>query len=512
MLSVPVLKSLNGKLNESADQLDISIINADKYLTDDKKIREFLLSNVQIEAKTDGLKLTVVKVADKGNLSDYIFSYKGNVLYSEEFDFQAVTNIKKHSIGASQFKLVFLHFSKLSKNTIPVGTELFIEFLMKKPTLSSNYEKSHGMVLIASSKCTYSVEFGKLKTSPEEFDTSKRDAYAKMLNIDVPLKLFDGVLGSEITFEHGIIYPGLLAEFNKRKNSMTWNTPEVLYLDIKELFLSIESKYGGKEEGIVIKYNSKILKLQQSYQVDQAARALIKDKFKAPEEIEKSYWEYVKICSLDLINSLVIKSRSLDDLLSEVAVNLKNLKITFVHPKKNIVNIKDDIQLSTKILLVKKLKGNNNALFLGKMRIITSAHYKIITDATKLYDNVIIGSVTSSMNKFSEEIRLKMIKLCFPNLEIVQHSSGNLIQIMNKCSKNINVILAGTDRIQEYRKQLANSMGMSVKEIKRTDDDISASKVIDALKTDDLEYFKANTPKAIHALYDDLKTLYGQEE
>jgi len=504
---IPSIKTISTKLLESSEQLDISILNADKYLND-KNMKDFLMSQVQIEAKTDGLKLTIVKIADKGNIKDYIFSYKGNILYNEEFDFQAVSNIKKSSIGASQFRLVFLHFSKLPKNSIPVGTELFIEYLMKKPTLSSNYEKSHGMVLIASSKCTYEVNFGKLKTSPEEFDTSKRDEYSKMLNIDVPLKLFDGVLGSEITFEHGIQYQPLLAEFNKRKNSITWNDLNILYLDLKDLFLSIESKYGGKEEGIVIKYNSKILKLQQSYQVDQAARALIKDKFKGSEDEENQYWLYVKNISQDILNSLVIKSRPLDELLKEVSDSLKNLKITFVHPKKNVVNIKDDIQLTTKIQLIKKLKGNNNALFLGKMRVITNAHYKIISDATKLYDNVIIGSVTSSANKFSEEIRLKMINLCFPDIEIVQHSSGNLIQIINKCSKNINVILAGTDRIQEYRTQLKNNLGMSVKEIKRTDDDISASKVIDALKSNDLEYFKANTPKQIHPLYEDLKTIY----
>ena len=127
--------------------LDISILSADKFLTSAKRIHDFLFTPCEIEAKTDGVKLTVVKVADDGKLSDYIFAYKGNVLYNSEFNYQPTTKIKSETIGASQFKLVFDHFDKLGKTNIPVGTELQIEYLMSKPTLSAKYTKKHGMVL-----------------------------------------------------------------------------------------------------------------------------------------------------------------------------------------------------------------------------------------------------------------------------------------------------------------------------------------------------------------------------
>jgi len=239
-------------LLESKDQLDISIQAAGKYLSSLKRIKEFLSSEVLIEQKTDGVKLSVMKVANNGDLKDYIFAYKNNILYSEEFNYQPDHRVKTESIGASQFKAVFQHFLKLGKNAIPVGTELFIEYLMRKPTLSSNYSKVHKMVLIGHSKSTYTAKFGKLKTSPSGFNTAKRDFYADELKIDTPNKLFFGVLGTEQQFTRGILSKELSKEFNAVKNSITWEVPEIALDDLRELFLRIESKYGGAEEGVVI--------------------------------------------------------------------------------------------------------------------------------------------------------------------------------------------------------------------------------------------------------------------
>jgi hypothetical protein len=44
-----------------------------------------------------------------------------------------------------------------------------------------------------------------------------------------------------------------------------------------------------------------------------------------------------------------------------------------------------------------------------------------------------------------------MIEKAFPDIEIVHHSTGNLFSIMNKATKNINVILAGSDRVSAYK-------------------------------------------------------------
>jgi len=235
-------------LNKEKDQLDISIQSADKYLTSEKKVEDFLLSVVQVEHKTDGVKLTVIKKDD----NDYIFAYKGNVLYKSEYDYQPNTKIEKESIGASQFKTVFQHFNKLGKNDIPVGTELFIEFLMSKPTLSSNYIKKHKMVLIGYSNSIWEEKFGKIKTKNSGMQTDKRDIFAKQLKIDIPQLLFHGIMGSQDTFSIGIKNKILKSEFEQQKLLMNWDNYTLLIDEIKQLFLGIESKYGGREEGVVI--------------------------------------------------------------------------------------------------------------------------------------------------------------------------------------------------------------------------------------------------------------------
>jgi hypothetical protein len=239
-------------LSKEKDRLDISIQSADKYLTTEGKIEKFLMSEVYVEHKTDGVKLNVIKKNDNGNIDDYIFAYKGNILYKTEYDYQPNIRVKSESIGASQFKTVFQHFAKLGENDIPKGTELFIEFLMSKHTLSSNYSTKHKMVLIGYSESTYVEKFGKLKTKNTGMKTAKRNEFAKQLKIHIPQLLFCGVLGDKDTFSESIKNSSLKLEFNKQKMSMNWDDYELLLNDIKQLFLGVQSKYGGMEEGVVI--------------------------------------------------------------------------------------------------------------------------------------------------------------------------------------------------------------------------------------------------------------------
>jgi len=496
-------------INEAKEQLDISIQAAGKYLTSEKRITEFLGANVHVTQKTDGVKLTIIKQANDGKLSDYIIAYKGNILYSKEYNYQPDTKVKSESIGASQFKLVLKHFSQLPKNNVPIGTELFIEYLMNKPTLSSNYTKTHKMVLIGHSKSSYTTKFGKLKTSNSGFNIVNRDSYASELKIDVPVVLFDGVLGNEQSFSAGIKHNALNKEFTTAKRSMNWRTPEILLDDIRQLFLRIDSKYGGKEEGVVISYEDKLLKFQQDYQLDQTARLAIKLKYRETNPIvETAYWDNVKAVARELADSITVKSRSLDDVLDELSLDLRRYKLTFAHSKKTPAIIKDDIQLNAKNLLIKSMKGNNNALILGKFRVLTKdGHVKMIKRALKLYDNVVIDLVTSKDTKDTKELREKMLKKTFPGTDIIHSSNGNLIRIFGKSPVNINVVYAGSDRVQSYRELLKKMVGTSVKEMPRVDTDISASKVIENIN--DEKYFKASTPKEIHSMYEEIRSTYA---
>ena len=499
-------------INESEDRLDISILAANKFLNSSKKLEWFFNTPVEIEAKTDGVKVTAIKIADSGDLSDWIIAYKGHILYSEEFNYNSDDNIKKSSIGSSQFKIVLDHFKSLGKTSIPVGTELQLEYLMRKPTLSSNYERPHGIVLIGYSKSTYSAEFGILKTKNSGMKTEKRDFYAKELKLNVPLKIFDGVLSSKEEFERGILAKDLKTAFNKFKEFFDFSDYADTYNRLSSLLLGIPSVFGGKEEGVVLKFSDgKILKIQQDYQLDQVKRAEIKNKWKESDESsENQYWENVKGSAYDIFYK-IDKQKSLSDMLSQMSSLLKRYELNYSHSKKNETIIKDDIELNVKTLILKSLKGNNGCLVLGKFRVLTKAHFNLIKLATKEFDKVLVCLVSSKDTKETEDLRFRMLEVAlkqFSNkVQIVKSSNGNLLRIISNSDFNINAVNAGSDRVSDYEKQLKNVLGMKVKELVRTDDDISATKVITNINNE--KYFKQNTPKEIHFLYSDILKEYS---
>lgn len=496
----------------SGDRLDISILAANKFLNSSKKLEWFFNTPVEIEAKTDGVKVTALKIADDGDLSDWIIAYKGHILYSEEFNYNSDDNIKKSSIGSSQFKIVLDHFKSLGKTSIPVGTELQLEYLMRKPTLSSNYERPHGIVLIGYSKSTYTAEFGILKTKNSGMKTEKRDFYAKELKLNVPLKIFDGVMSSKEEFERGILAKDLKIAFSKFKEFFDFSDYTDTYNRLSSLLLGIPSVFGGKEEGVVLKFSDgKILKIQQDYQLDQVKRAEIKNKWKESDESsENQYWENVKGSAYDIFYK-IDKKKSLSDMLSQMSSLLKRYELNYKHSKKNETIIKDDIELNVKTLILKSLKGNNGCLVLGKFRVLTKAHFNLIKLATKEFDKVLVCLVSSKDTAKTEDLRLRMLEVAlkqFGNkVQIVKSSNGNLLRIISNSDFNINAVYAGSDRVSDYEKQLKNVLGMKVKELVRTDDDISATKVIANINNE--KYFKQNTPKEIHFLYSDILKAYS---
>lgn len=491
-------------LNKTKTRLDVSIQSADKWFqtgNTKNKIQDFLESNVTIEHKTDGIKLTAIKTKD-----DWILAYKGNILYKNEFSYNTITEIKNHSIGCSQFRIPLEHFQKYKNANIPENTELFIEYLMKKPTLSSNYTELHEMVLIGYSESVYCNEFGKLTTESSGINLEKRDEYAKELNLDVPEVLFKGKI-KEKTFISSIINDDFKKIYNN--SNLSWDNPEILINELKELFLKVPSKYGGLEEGVVVSYN-RLLKWQQEYQLCQESRNIIKMKYKECDLLlESNYWKNVQKSAKELFVHFFEKNnnQNISELMNELSEKLNSLNIEYKHSKKCISVIKDDIQLNAKNLILKNLKGNNNSLVLGKFRVLTeNGHIKLIREAQKNFDNVVICLVTSKDSKHTKELREQMLLKTFPNIEIIHAYDGNINRILQKSKKNINAIYAGSDRVQSYQNQVKNMMGVKVLEIPRTDDDISATKILENIQNK--SYFLEHTPKEIHKLYESILETY----
>lgn len=448
------------KYLKEAKQLDISILSAEKFLNSKSKIEEFLKSEVEIEHKTDGTKLTVIHKANNGDFNDWIIAYKGSVFFEDEFSSQSTLAIKKSSIGISQYKIVIDHFKNLGKCDLPLNYEFAIEFLQRKPTLSSNYKNPHKMVLVGYSKTSYTEKFGLLKTSPGEMEFKDREKYADILKIDVPNKLFKGILGTKKDFEAGILNNNLKKEYLKM--TFDWNNPEVLWKQLQELFLNVESKYGGKEEGVVIKYNDKILKVQQVYQLDQEARAKIKEKFTLDFDDEIEYKKNVKNAALKIIKN--INSGSLNERLKELSKAIKKFNPDFKNAKKNVVQICDDIQEVAKKLIIKSLEGNNGCLIPGRFLNFTDYHKSIIKEALKNYDFVVLGVLNPKGDDFS--LKEKNIKDIFKDIKIFKFTSASLITMLNKISLdlNINCVLCSKDNYNDFKKVTDKIPGIETKE------------------------------------------------
>ena len=198
-------------------------------------------------------------------------------------------------------------------------------------------------------------------------------------------------------------------------------------------------------------------------------------------------------------------------MLSQMSSLLKRYELNYSHSKKNETIIKDDIELNVKTLILKSLKGNNGCLVLGKFRVLTKAHFNLIKLATKEFDKVLVCLVSSKDTAKTEDLRLRMLEVAlkqFGNkVQIVKSSNGNLLRIISNSDFNINAVYAGSDRVSDYEKQLKNVLGMKVKELVRTNEDISATKVIANINNE--KYFKQNTPKEIHFLYSDILKAYS---
>lgn len=490
-----------------AKMIDISIQSAEKYLTSDKKLKEFLESPVKIYEKLDGIKIDLYHIDNTGiPEKDWVVGYKGNIIYSSEFEYLSDIQIKNSSISGSQFKFIFDYLKKVDSKSIPVNYEFFTEYLMRKPSLLSNYKYNHRLVLLACSPSKIDIAMGKVR-SKGNFDISRRDEFAKLLKVDTPPIVFDGILR---LFESGCKSKELLSIYNANKHLLTGELSDVsVFTDI---LLKLDSKYGNTPEGFVLDFGDKILKVQQSYQLDKDIRADKRSDYKMSYEEEKRYQDYVRLSALNIINKLKRPFREVDlpNILKEVANELKILKDIPEHKKKNKTQILDDIQSNCKRIIIKQLTGNKFFLFLGKFRILTKAHYNTIKEGLKTHNGGVVCLITGSKTKFSRDLRYKMLQTCFPDIRIVEHSSANIFRILQDIPVNISSVLCGTDRVNAYASMLSKAPDIKIQEFKRTDRDISATAVLENLENE--LYFKANTPKEIHNMYKEILKVYETPE
>lgn len=169
-------------------------------------------------------------------------------------------------------------------------------------------------------------------------------------------------------------------------------------------------------------------------------------------------------------------------------------------------------------------------IFVGRFQPFTLGHAKVLETIHKQNGHdVIVFLIKSKTQKkgdefsrpYSEELQVKMFKEVQKQYkflkEIIVLPSAAIDQMFNALRPKYEPVLWGTgsDRMKaygyqvnndSYRDQLNVRSDFNLYEIPRTDDNISATKVRNAMLDGDETAFKQMTPKAVHKMYPVLKS------
>lgn len=187
----------------------------------------------------------------------------------------------------------------------------------------------------------------------------------------------------------------------------------------------------------------------------------------------------------------------------------------------SIVDINEALKLNTTERGTKKVN-----IIAGRFQPFTEGHMKVVEQLYKAnglptFILVVRGSKADpAKNPFDEDTQLAMIGAIQDHNKMIEGAAvigtAGIDTIFNAVRPAYEPVLwgAGTDRLKAYKYQIdkykeeLNALPeLDAHEIKRSDEDISATKVREALKTDDEATFKKMTPKGMHKMYEQLKTI-----
>lgn len=432
-----------------AGLVDISIKNFKDILHDQGRLKPYLNKNCKITQKSDGVK--IVLVFNKSG--EWEVHYKDHKINKEAFEGFGDNEYKNlaSSSGYAQYIQIFNHLEKIKTTSIPKGTKFFCEFIMRKATLTRSYKQTGALVLL-------SVE--------NHWNDAETEKYAKILQLKTPRVLASG------NFEKEIL-------------------PKI------EEFMNAESVFGGIEEGIVLTFeNGEKFKLLQPDQHDLAKRREIKASFyESPEYYIKINKEIQNLPNLNNISWKYIRD---------------NIKLPKSEKLTHLQQIEDALE---RALAYKEMLDKGVGLILGKFRVFTKEHEKLVKKALAEKDikKVVICMVTSKDTEYSRALRMEMLKKfkdsfkTSKEIEIIEHSSGNLYSIFKKIGVNPLKLYCGTDRVESYRKMVAH-LFTKVIETKREQDSISATKALANIEN------KAEWDKivstSLRSMYDEIKRFY----
>lgn len=176
------------------------------------------------------------------------------------------------------------------------------------------------------------------------------------------------------------------------------------------------------------------------------------------------------------------------------------------------------------ILFEEHLPGT--ALFVGRMQPLTIAHYNIIDNARKKYDDIfviIVAGKSKKNNPLTFKQRVELVYKAFegkiPMSHIIKAPNAFTPNIIDYLKRYISkekhrkrfVIFSGEDRANEYVKQIENYYNggaqVEIQAIPRKEESVSATKVRKALMNDDITGYKRLMPHTLWDEYEELKQI-----
>ena len=347
------------KIFEGVGTLDVSIKHLKKEINNDKKALNFVNKRLYVEEKIDGTKLVIIRT-DKDDkdkwYNNWIVAYKGNILYPEEFSYlsdKEKENIKKSSIGISQYAIVFDRLRSINASKIPKNTGFSLEFAQNKETLTRTYNVTQALFLRSYAPVKYYTNKGFVTTSlsgAEVTDKKSVDAMAKMLGVYTFPVWLSGYINSANNFRNAIKNPLLLNIFDQ--TTIDYSEPMDIVAKFSNMVIQVESSLGGLPEGVVITTDDgKLYKVTQEDQYSVDVRGAKKDLYRMEPEKEKVYQATIREIAKQLISKIDL-SQPMNMVLGKYNELVKKVNLDKIkHEKKNNINKLDDLMLTGKFII-----------------------------------------------------------------------------------------------------------------------------------------------------------------
>lgn len=390
-------------INEAgAGTLDVSIKHLKKEINNEKKALNFISKKLYVEEKIDGTKLVIIRTdvndTDKW-YNNWIVAYKGNILYPDEFNYlsdKEKQDIKKSSIGISQYAIVFDHLRSINASKIPKNTGFSLEFAQNKETLTRTYNVTQALFLRSYAPVKYYINKGFLTTSlsgSEVTDKKRVESMAKKLGVFTFPVWLDGYINSAESFRTAIKNPLLLSIFNQ--TTIDYSNPMDIVSKFSNMVVQVESSLGGLPEGVVITTDDgKLYKVTQEDQYNLDVRGAKKGLYVMEPEKEKVYQTTIRELAKSLISKLDL-SQPMSAVLGKYNELIKQIDLNKIkHDKKSNINKLDDLMLTGKFIIQQRTFIGTGTKTLGIVPMagkpVHAGHWKLIELAARENERVLV--------------------------------------------------------------------------------------------------------------------------